>query len=401
MAVTSSPAPTPASRQARPHRDATRPYDIALLGATGFTGALVADHLASRVFSGRGVEVAPAGSGPRDAAIRWAIAGRNPDKLERLADDLALRHGGAARPEVVIADIGDPDSLDALTEQTRVLATTVGPYAEYGEPVVAACVRSATHYLDITGEPAFVDEIRARHDEAAHQAGIAVVTCCGFDSVPHDLGAWFTVAQLPDDLPISLRGYVRGSGRISGGTAASAVQAIAAGTEPLRSAADRDRTSRRAVHALPARIHRVAALQAYGVPLPTIDPIMVARSAAVLPGYGTAFRYGHYARVGRLPTVIAGVGAIGAIAALAKTAPTRQLLDRLLPARGEGPSAAQRARGSFEVVFLGAAGGHQVMTRVAGGDPGVKLLVGAPVMPIATNSRGHASGQSQGAICLF
>jgi short subunit dehydrogenase-like uncharacterized protein len=368
MAVTTSPTTSSADRPAPGQRDPKRTNDIALLGATGFTGALVADHLASRVFNGHAGDDA---SGPRDAALRWAIAGRNPDKLERLADDLALRHGDAARPDVVIADIDDPDSLDALAGRTRVLATTVGPYVQHGEPVVAACVRAGTHYADITGEPAFVDAIRARHDAAARDNGVAIVTCCGFDSVPHDLGAWFTVGHLPDDVPISVRGYVRGSGRISGGTAASAVQAIAAGTRPQRGTpAAGSRAARRAVHALPARIHRVAALQAYGVPLPTIDPVMIARSAAVLPGYGTAFRYGHYARVGRLPTVIAGVGVIGGIAAMAKTAPTRRVLHRLLPAQGDGPSAAQRAKGSFEVVFIGSGGDRTVMTRVAGGDPG-------------------------------
>ena len=391
------------SRRGRP---TPRSYDVALLGATGFTGTLVADHLASRAFDGRGAlgadadddrdEAGTNDTGPRDAAIRWAIAGRNPDKLERLADDLALRHGEAARPDIVVADIDDPDSLEVLAARTRVLATTVGPYVRHGEPVVAACVRSATHYVDITGEPAFVDAIRARHDRAARDAGVAVVTCCGFDSVPHDLGVRFTVAELPDEVPVTVRGYVRGSGRVSGGTAASAVQAIAEGTRPRSGDAhDPSEPARRPVHLLPARIHRSAVLQAYGVPLPTIDPIMVARSAAVLPGYGTAFRYGHYARVRRLPTVVAGIGAIGGIAAMARTPPTRRLLQRLLPEQGEGPTASQRARGSFEVVFLASAGDREVVTRVAGGDPGygeTSRMLGEAALSLAFDRDDRHSG---------
>jgi short subunit dehydrogenase-like uncharacterized protein len=332
---------------------ATRPYDLVLLGATGFTGRLVADHLAARL----------AGS-----ERRWAIAGRRQDALTAIANALP---DAPDRPAVEVVDTDDLVGLLDLAARTRVLITTVGPYARHGELVVQACVRSTTHYADITGEPAFVDLVRDRYDEDARRHGVRIVNCCGFDSVPHDLGVRFTVAHLPDDAPLTVRGYVRGQGRVSGGTARSAVEAIASRQLPS-SGQDRPRREgeiRRAVP-LPARIHRESSLDAYGIPLPTIDPAIVLRSARVLDGYGTSFRYGHYARVKRLPTVVAGLGGVGVAAAMASFGPTRAFLTRVLPQPGDGPDEATRERSRFEVTFIGQGGGRTVVTRVAGGDPG-------------------------------
>jgi short subunit dehydrogenase-like uncharacterized protein len=165
-----------------------RTYDVVLLGATGFTGGLTARYLARRL------------SG---TTTRWAIAGRNEDKLRSLADELP-----GDGPAIEVVDVTDLDGLTALAGKTKALASTVGPYAEHGLPVVEACVRAGTEYADITGEPAFVSDVRERFDAPAREAGIRLVSCCGFDSVPHDLGVAFTVAELPDDAPITVRGYV-------------------------------------------------------------------------------------------------------------------------------------------------------------------------------------------------
>jgi short subunit dehydrogenase-like uncharacterized protein len=329
-----------------------RQYDLVLLGATGFTGRLVAEHLAGR-----------AGS------LRWAIAGRDRDRLRQVAEALAAR--GASIPDVEVVDVSDLVGLLDLAARTKALATTVGPYARLGEPVVQACVRAGTDYADITGEPAFVDLLRARYDADAARQGVRIVTCCGFDSVPHDLGVAFTVAQLPDDVPLTVRGYVRGQGRLSGGTLHSAVGAIADRTLPV-ARPDRDPVvaPRRRAVPLPARVHRVVALSGWGVPLPTIDASIVLRSARELEGYGSGFRYGHYAHVRRLPVAAAGVAALGAAAAMASVRPTRAVLERLLPDAGTGPDEATRARSSFSVTFLGNGADASVRTRVSGGDPG-------------------------------
>ncbi len=313
-----------------------RDHDLVLLGATGFTGQLVAQHLAGRV-----------------GDLRWAIAGRDRQRLEDVAAAVAAV-AGTAPPAIEVVDVGDLVGLVDLAGRTRVLATTVGPYATLGELVVQACVRQGTHYADITGEPGFVSLLRDRYHADAVRQGCKVVNCCGFDSVPHDLGVRFTVDHLPDDAPLTVRGYVSGHGRLSGGTARSALQAIGARALP-RPDLDRTPTAevKRRVTALPARLHRVEELEAWGVPMPTIDPAIVLRSARVLDGYGTAFRYGHFARVRRLPTVIAGVGALGVAATLASIGPTRSLLERFLPDPGEGPDEETRARSSFSVTFLG------------------------------------------------
>lgn len=329
-----------------------RQHDLVLLGATGFTGRLVASHLAGR-----------------SGDLSWAIAGRDRERLAAVAAEVGGATG-TAPPATEVVDVHDLVGLVDLAKRTRVLATTVGPYARLGELVVQACVRQGTHYADITGEPAFVSLLRDRYDRDAARTGTKVVNCCGFDSVPPDLGAWFTVGHLPDDAPLTVRGYVSARGRVGGGTAHSALQAIAARSLP-RPRGDRapDPHAQRRVAALPARLHRIEQLGGWGVPMPTIDPAIVLRSARVLDGYGSAFRYGHFARVRRLPTVLAGAGALGIAAALASVGPTRSLLEHLLPDLGEGPDELTRARSSFSVTFLGHGGDTTVTTRVSGGDP--------------------------------
>jgi short subunit dehydrogenase-like uncharacterized protein len=358
-----------------------RTYAVVLLGATGFTGRLTAAHLARRL------------SG---TTTSWAIAGRDRAKLETLRDELP------GNPGIEVADVTDPDSLLALAGSTDVLATTVGPYARYGEPVVEACVEAATEYCDITGEPAFVRSIRERFDAAAREAGIRLVSCCGFDSVPHDLGVRFTVNHLPDDAPTTVRGYVHASGRLSGGTATSALNAIASRSVP-RAGGRGDDPVIREVRSVRPLIHRVRELDAWGVPLPTIDPAIVLRSARQLEGYGERFRYGHFAEVGSLPVVAAGITAVGGMAAMAALPPTRALLQRLLPDPGEGPSEERRARSRFRVTFLGEAGNQRVMTRVSGGDPGydeTAKMLGEAALSLAQDGRGDAVGHCTPAVAL-
>ena len=347
-----------------------RTYDLVLLGATGFTGGLVAEHVARRL----------AGT-----TTRWAVAGRSIDKLDAVRDRLAAV---GAEPAVEVVDVHDLVGLLRLAEQTRVVATTVGPYVDHGELVVQACIRSGTDYCDITGEPAFVDRIIARYDGDARQRGVRLVPCCGFDSIPHDLGARFTVEQLPDDTPITLRGFVRARGLPSGGTWNSAIKAM--GQADLRSVAGGARPagdSDRRARSLPLRIERVPEIGAWGVPLPTIDPAVVLRSARALPAYGPDFRYGHYAHVRQVTTVAGMVGGAGLLMGLARLGPTRELLLRLRSS-GDGPSAEQREAGWFQVTFLGEADGQRVTTRVRGGDPGygdTAKMLGESALSLATD----------------
>ena len=360
----------------------TREFDLVLLGATGFTGRLTAEHLARRL---------------EDGDTNWAIAGRNRDKLETLAAELP------GDPGVVVADTGDLVGLLELAERTRVLASTVGPYARHGELVVQACVRSGTHYADITGEPGFVQLLHDRYGADAERQGVKIVSSCGFESVPHDMGVRYTVGHLPDDVPLTVRAYVRAKARFSGGTALSAIGAIASyaggATDPASGSGS---DGRRAV-ALPLRIHRVPELNGYGVPLPTIEPGIVLRSARSLDGYGSAFRYGQYAWVGNLPAMAAGVGAVGTAAAMASFGPTRKLLEAVVPNSGEGPDEKTRAKSSFEITFLGRGAGTRVITRVAGGDPGygeTSRMLGEAILSLAEDDGPDVAGVLTPAVAL-
>ncbi|MGW3264105.1 saccharopine dehydrogenase family protein [Streptomyces sp. NPDC001056] len=330
-----------------------RPYDVVLCGATGFVGTLTAEYLAAH---------APEG-------LRWAIAGRDETKLRRLRERLP----GGADIGVLRADASEPAGLRELAGQARVVATTVGPYLRHGEELVAACADAGTDYLDLTGEPEFVDLMYVRHDARARETGARLVHACGFDSVPHDLGVYFTVRQLPRDVPLRVDGYVTADASLSGGTLASALDQFARGRQMLAAARDRARHEPR-LHgrrvSAPAGVPRFAReVGAWAVPLPTIDPQIVSRSARALERYGPDFRYRHFAAVRHLPVALGGVAAVGATVAAAQLPPARRWLsDRLRP--GEGPGAEKRARSWFTVRFVGEGGGRRVYTEVAGGDPG-------------------------------
>ncbi|MEZ4237699.1 MAG: saccharopine dehydrogenase NADP-binding domain-containing protein [Myxococcota bacterium] len=325
-----------------------------LLGATGFTGQLVAEVLART--PGR---------------VRWAIAGRDPIKLRDVKTSLVGISPDNGDVGCIEADTADPASLRAMAEQARVVATTVGPYIEHGLPVVRAAVEAGAHYLDITGEPAFVKASRAQFDDAARAAGVRVVHCCGFDSIPADLGALFTVMQLPPGAPKRVRGYVKVRGTASGGTWASLVDALAGkrpeGAEPRPSRESAPRQARERgplLHQPPDGVRGVA------VPMPVIDPVLVARSARARPDvYGPDFEYQQFLVVRSATRAARLAAGVGALWALSKTRPTRSLLRRWRPS-GEGPSAAERANGYFAVTFAGKAGDRRVLTRVSGGDPG-------------------------------
>jgi saccharopine dehydrogenase (NAD+, L-glutamate forming) len=360
-----------------------RAYDVVLFGATGFTGGLTAEYLARN---------APPG-------LRWALAGRNPGKLAAVRDRLTAIDPALAGLPLLTADVTDPGSLRAVAESARVVATTVGPYVHHGEPLVAACARAGTDYLDITGEPEFVDLMYVRHHAEAERTGARLVHACGFDSIPHDLGVWFTLRHLPDDVPITVDGFVRAGGRFSAGTYHSALTAFSRTAQASRAARERrqvePRPTGRRVRAVPGRVARSKELGMWTVPLPTIDPQVVRRSAAARPEYGPDFRYRHFAAVKRLPTVLAAGAGLGGLVALVRLPPTRRwLLGRL--ASGQGPTPQQRAKSWFRVRFLGTGGGRRVLTEVAGGDPGydeTAKMLAESALCLATDDLPATAGQ--------
>ncbi|MEU7010033.1 saccharopine dehydrogenase NADP-binding domain-containing protein [Streptomyces sp. NPDC046332] len=367
-----------------------RTYDVVLFGATGFVGELTAEYLA---------EHAPAG-------CRWALAGRSRAKLTALRERLAARWPRCAELPLVVADSADEDAVRELAASTRVVATTVGPYVWYGEGLVAACAETGTDYVDLTGETEFVDEMYVRYDARARETGARIVHACGFDSVPHDLGVYYTVQQLPKNVPLRIDGFVRAGAIFSGGTLASALTAMGRGREILRAARERRLheprlVGRRARAPLGGpRFSRETGT--WALPLPTIDAQVVERSARALEAYGPDFRYRHYASVKTLPMALGGTAVVGAGVAAAQFAPVRRwLMDRYEP--GQGPSAERRARSWFSVRFVGEGGGRRVFTEVSGGDPGygeTAKILAESALCLALDDLPKTSGQVTTAVAM-
>ena len=333
-----------------------RGYDIVLFGATGYTGALTAEYLAEH--------------SPRE--LRWALAGRNVDKLEALRAELAEIDPDRPTPDLLTADVEDPASIRALAAAARVVISTVGPYAEYGEPMVAACAEEGTDYVDLCGEPAFVDRMYVKYHTIARQTGARIVHACGFDSIPYDLGVLFTVERLPEGVPLHVEGFVRAKGSASGGTLRSALGAFADPFE-MKTAARERKALEGAPEGRRVRIDRglprTRLARGWTLPIPSLDPQVVVRSAAALERYGPDFGYGHY---GAFRWLTSALGAAGGAAGVMAAAQVPSLRERLMSLRspGEGPTEEQLAGGWFTVHFVGSGGGRRVHTLVSGGEPG-------------------------------
>jgi short subunit dehydrogenase-like uncharacterized protein len=368
-----------------------RTYDIVLFGATGFTGGLTADYLAEHA--------------PQDT--RWALAGRNMAKLEAVRDRLADINPACKDLNLLHADITDAASIQAVAEAARVVITTVGPYIEYGEPLVAACARTGTNYVDLTGEPAFVDLMYVRHHEEAVRTGARIVHACGFDSIPYDLGAYYTVQRLPEGVPLRLEAFLRTNMDISGGTLATLIAISSQLPTTLRAERERRKAEPPPTGGRRVRLSRrptpYAKVNGWTLPMPTIDPQIVLRSAAALDQYGPDFTYGEFLATKRLASAAAlGLGS-GAIMAMSQVPPARSLLQRLRP-QGEGPSADKRAKSWFSVKFVGEAEtGEQILTEVAGGDPGygeTAKMLSQSALCLAHDDLPETSGQLTTAVAM-
>ncbi len=361
--------------------------DVALLGATGFTGGLTAQYLAHHLPDG----------------ATWAIAGRRRERLEQVADEIEA--GGGRRPELRVADVEDAGLLRELAESTRVLATTVGPYLQHGEAVVQACAAAGTDYADLTGEPEFVDRTWLRHHATAEASGARLVHACGFDSIPYDLGVLWTVEQLPDDVPITVRGYIRSNAAFSGGTYHSAVNVFGRLGQAKRTAAERRRLEPRPAD---RRVRGGGSFGkgpggvGYAVPLPTLDPQIVLRSARALPTYGPDFRYEHFAHVKKARTLaVAGAG-LGVAFGAAQLAPTRSLLLKAFE-QGTGPDEDRRDASYFKLVLEAETGRQRLRTQVSGGDPGyteTSKMLAESALSLAFDDLPEVAGQTTTAVAM-
>lgn len=325
-----------------------RTHDVVVLGATGFTGLLVAEHLAAR----------------GAAAGNWAIAGRDPQKLARVAEEL-----GIDVPQLVV-DVTDTAAVRDMAVSTKVVCTTVGPYARHGEPVVAACAEVGTDYVDLTGEPQWIRRMIDRHHLTAVDSGARIVHCCGFDSIPSDLGTLVAQTTMHErhgihasDVRLRVKG-VRGGA--SGGTLASMVTVMEeAAADPEVAAVLADPYSllpageRIGPHVSPQGAEHDPDFGSWVAPfvMEVVNAKIVRRTNALLGHpWGRDFRYGEAVLTGdgvagRARAVAMAAGTAGAQLALGVD-PLRELADRFMPGSGSGPDADARAAGFFDLRVL-------------------------------------------------
>lgn len=356
-----------------------KPYDLILWGATGFTGQLVAEYLARRY----GVQ----------GSLRWAIGGRSAAKLAQVRQQLTAVTPEATNLPILVGNSHDEPFLANMVQQTHVVCSTVGPYAFYGTPLVAACVQHGVAYCDLTGEIPWIRQIIDTYHEQAIQSGARIVHCCGVDSIPSDLGCLMMqeAALAAYGRPCSEmeHTYTSFKGGISGGTFASLLNVATAAskdkqlgqlmTDPYALMPDGPRPTN------PVRDQQTAVwsdnLQSWTVPfiMAGINTRVVNRSNALLNyRYGPDFRFQENMKVSNSKTVsylFSGSLALGM--GMMGIGPLRKVTQKLLPNPGSGPSQAVREAGHFTTRLFGVvpdANGqpaHLLEGRVVGhSDPG-------------------------------
>ncbi|MCY7305869.1 MAG: saccharopine dehydrogenase NADP-binding domain-containing protein [Rhodoferax sp.] len=348
---------------------ARRAYDLILYGATGFVGRQTVAYIAAR-----------AGAGEK--ALRWAIAGRNRDKLEQVR---RAAGAAAAAADIVVAGADEPRALNALARSTSVVLSTAGPFDLYGSQLVAACVSQRSHYVDITGETPWVSRLVKQHHARAAADGTRIIPCCGFDSVPSDLGAWLLVQAMhkrhaAECVAVKASFSIRGG--LNGGTLASALNMLGSGQG--KAMADvfllnpqGERVRDPTLHADPLLPHFDTDFKAWLGPfvMGPVNTRVVRRSAALL-SYPEAFHYQEYLRVGTGP--VAAIAAASLSAGMFASSQAmrfgllRSLAARVAPKPGEGPSVSRMDGGAFHCELLGRSGnGHVLRGRISDhGDPG-------------------------------
>lgn len=356
----------------------TPDLDLVVIGATGFTGRQAAAYLAAHA--------------PGD--LRWALAGRSAEKLERVRRDLGAAH---AERELCVLDTRDRDAVDALVSRARVVLTTAGPYTVLGSEVLGACARHGVDYVDITGETPWVAEMIAQWHDTARDTGARIVPFCGFDSVPSDLGAWMMVDWIRQQWGQPTRevqAVFKARGGFNGGTAASALGSLERGEGRLlsqRFLLDPPGTERAAgVQERSRDLSGPVALDFVGgwvAPffMAPINTRVVRRSQALLAArgqdYGPEFTYQESMWAGRgvkgRLAALQVTAAMGLVVGLGQAAWGRSLMRRFVPEPGEGPSEATMDNGFFQCqLWAEAADGRTVQGLVHGdGDPGNRCTV--------------------------
>jgi short subunit dehydrogenase-like uncharacterized protein len=336
-----------------------RKYEIIVYGATGFTGQICCKYLRDNY---------------KD--LVWAMAGRNEEKLAQVKSDFNLEC------DVVVADGGDLESLKSLASQTKVVLSTAGPFARYGSLLVQACVENGTHYTDITGENHWVKGLIDKHHEEAASKGTRIIPSCGYDSIPSDIGAYFTISQF--NKPVSrVDVYQEALGGASGGTTETMFTMDGLNKDMrdpfVLNPEETVSTEQREKSKDGFSIKQVEGIDGWtGMGLMAMANTRVVRRSAALmeqnqKPYGNNFTFGEHGlfstkRMARL----ASYGLL--MAFLVISTPIKHLVRPFLPKPGEGPSQEQQDNGWFRSTFVAESedGERKICTMYGSGDPGYK-----------------------------
>lgn len=350
------------------------PYDLVILGATGFVGGIVCRYLLAH----SAIEM----------GLNWAIAGRSQGKLDQLVQSLGAQ---ASHLPTLVVDVTDEAALRQLCAQTKVIVSTVGPYALYGETLVRVCATTGTDYCDLTGEVQWVQQMIQKYEAIAQESGARIVHCCGFDSIPSDLGVYYLQQQSQQQwgepcVRVKMR-VKTAQGGFSGGTIASGINLIEAAiadpstrqalSNPYILCPNPDNGSDHPPALIPVQTDPV--FQAWVAPfvMAGINTPIVLRSHALQNGdYGEGFQYDEGILTGSgTAGWLAAQGvkwALDAMALAVAITPTRWLLTQVLPKPGEGPTEEEQTQGFYDLRFWGqTVSGHSLMVKVTGDrDPG-------------------------------
>ncbi|HEX4878240.1 MAG TPA: saccharopine dehydrogenase NADP-binding domain-containing protein [Limnobacter sp.] len=373
-------------------------FDVVIFGATSFVGQILVRYLWQTQGLG--------------GSIRWAIAGRDATKLTQLKQSLGEQ---AAELPVLQADAASAESLSALCNQTRVVASTVGPYALYGSELVRICTETGTDYCDLTGEVQWIERMIKAHEATAQAKGARIVHCCGFDSIPSDLGVYFLqqaaktqFGEHCDTIAMRVR---RLKGEFSGGTVASMINVtreVAANPALAKSLANPylicpEQLAARQPNVKFAEYDPQAKSWVAPFVMASINTRVVHRTNALLKyDYGKNFKYDEAMMTGqglrgRL-TAMGVASALGGFLVGAAMPPTRWVLEKfVVPKPGEGPSEASQKSGHYDLRFYGKTSkGQSLVARVTGDmDPGygsTAKMLGEAVLCLATDVKEHPGG---------
>ena len=319
-------------------------YDITIFGASGFTGKLICDYLVNHKDSKN---------------ITWALAGRNVKRLELIK---SKKKDLFKNVDLLEADSFNYNSIDQMCKSSKLIISTVGPYSEYGEYLIESCIKNSSHYIDLTGEPDFVNKIKLKYSNRAVESNTIIINCCGLESIIPDIGVYQTVRKMKS-VKKNVTYYLKTKGEISGGTWASFINAISSAGNLVNN--EEKIKSRKKVK----KIFFNKELKSWALIFPVIDKQIVYRTSKKFKEYGPNFSFNEYMLMKSLFQIIILIKGLVLVGILSKFRFFKKWLLSLKPS-GSGPSKGKRDSHWFESIFIGEGEKEKVYYKISGGDPG-------------------------------